>query len=218
MRLKKYRLPLAYERAGSRGHDTISEALRALIGMRGQALQDRQALSDETLVFYAGHFSRNVCTADGLRQMLSDFFARPVGVIQFQGRWANLARDEQTQLGSAVTPGPRYGALGSSTILGTRMWDVQGSFRLTMGPLEYEEYERLLPGGVDMGELAALTRTYVGPVLSFDLRLTLKASQIPQLRISSRETASARLGWNTWLPTTGPREDASDPIFEVETA
>lgn len=219
---EKYRLPLAYERAGSRGRDTISGALRALIGMRGQALQDRQAIGDETLVFYAGHFSHGVRTADALRQILSEHFGRPVGVIQFQGRWSNLSLDEQTRLGAA---GPRtdtdgrlgYAALGSSAILGTRVWDVQGSFRLTMGPLDYAEYQRLMPGEVDMSQLAALTRSYVGAVLSFDVQLTLKATEIPELRISSRETAGARLGWNTWLPTTGPRSDARDPIFEVET-
>src|SRR5258708_32299429 len=52
---EKYRLPLAFERAGSRGRDSISTALLALVGMRGPALQHRQSIPDETLGFYTGH-------------------------------------------------------------------------------------------------------------------------------------------------------------------
>ena len=65
-----------------------------------------------------------------------------------------------------------------------------------------------------MIELAALARSYVGAVLSFDVQLILKGPEVPELQLAS--SAAPRLGWNTWLPTTGARADASDAIFEVE--
>jgi type VI secretion system protein ImpH len=211
---EKYRLPLAYERARGRGMDTISSALLALIGMRGGAMQDRQALPDETLVFYAGHFARRVRTADALRQMLSEHFEQPVRITQFQGHWANLLPREQTQIGGKAGAG--YAALGASAILGTRVWDVQGSFRVKLGPLDYARFKTFMPDATQMAQLAALTRTYVGPALSFDVQLTLKGSEVPPLMLSPERETGARLGWNTWLPTQAPRGDASDAIFQME--
>jgi type VI secretion system protein ImpH len=209
---EKYRLPLAYERARSRGSDTFSAAL--LIGMRGPALQNRQAIPDETLVFYAGHFSRSLRTADALGQMLSELFEPPVRISQFQGRWADLLKNEQTRITTLAGPGG-YAALGVSAVLGTRVWDVQGSFRIALGPMDYEQFRRLMPGAPDMARLASLTRTYVGPALSFDVQLTLRGSEVPRLALSGHEETGPRLGWNTWLPTEGARADASDPVFQV---
>ena len=79
---QKYRLPLAFERARTRGGDAFSAALLALIGMRGAALQGRQAIPDETLIFYAGHFAHRLRSADALRQMLSEIFDRPVDDVR----------------------------------------------------------------------------------------------------------------------------------------
>ncbi|HMK85285.1 MAG TPA: type VI secretion system baseplate subunit TssG, partial [Steroidobacteraceae bacterium] len=211
---EKYRLPLAFERAP--GADPISGVLLALIGLRGAALKGRQALRDETLLYYAGHFSRCVRTADALRQMLSEHFDRPVGISQFQGHWADLLPEEQTRLGGTSAGAAGYALLGSSAVVGARVWDVQGSFRVTLGPLDYPQFLRFLPGAADMEQLASLTRTYVGPQLDFDVQLTLKGSEVPALALSVDPERGARLGWNTWLPTRGARGDASDAILKVD--
>ncbi|MGA2776919.1 MAG: type VI secretion system baseplate subunit TssG [Steroidobacteraceae bacterium] len=214
----KYRLPLLYERARVRGGDAISALLLALVGMRGPALERRQALPDGTLLYYAGHFSHRLRTADALRQMLSEYFDRPVGIRQFQGHWANLARDEQTRLGGVAANARGYATLGTDAVLGARVWDVQGSIRVQLGPLDHAQFQTFMPGAPQMSQLAALTRSYVGPALDFDVQLTLKAAEIPALALSADPIGGGRLGWNTWLPTTRPRSDASDAIFRPESA
>ena len=214
---EKYRLPLAFERAGNKGKDSISTVLLALVGMRGPALQHRQAIPDATQVFYAGHFAQRRRTAAGLRRMLSEHFARPVGIKQFQGRWGNLLAAEQTRIGGSAADSRRYATLGVNAILGSRVWDVQGSFRVELGPLNYTQFKSFMPGADHMAQLAALTRTYVGPALSFDVQVTLKASEIPGLALSNNQATGRRLGWNTWLPSGGARADANDAIFQVET-
>ncbi len=215
---EKYRLPLIYERARVRGGDAISELLLALIGMRGPALEHRQALPDGALVFYAGHFSRRLRTAGALRQMLSEYFDQPVGIKQFQGHWADLTRAEQTRLGGRGADTRGYATLGSSAVLGARVWDVQGSFRIQLGPLDYAQFQAFMPEAAQMAQLAALTRSYVGPALDFDVQLTLKAAEIPALALSSNKESGARLGWNTWLPSSRPRADANDAILRAEAA
>jgi len=212
----KYRLPLAFEGAQGRGLDAISGALLALSGMRGAALLGRQAISDRTLMFYAGHLAHRPRTAGALGQILSEYFRRPVWIRQFQGRWARLQRAEQTRLGGRATAADAYARLGQGAILGSRVWDVQGSFRVGLGPLNYAQFRTLMPGAAQMRELAALTRTYVGPALSFDVQLTLKAREIPPLVLSRNPEAGPRLGWNSWLPSRGPRFDADDAKFGTD--
>ena len=215
---EKYRLPLAFERAGSQGKDSISAMLLALVGLRGAAVQHRQAIPDETLVFYAGLFAQRRRTAAGLQRMLTEHFARPVGIKQFQGHWANLASGERTRLGGTAGDSRRYATLGVNAILGSRVWDVQGSFRVRLGPLNYTQFKSFMPGAGQMAQLAALTRSYVGPALSFDVQVTLKAADIPNLVLTNNTATGRRLGWNSWLHVAlGARADASDAIFGVET-
>jgi type VI secretion system protein ImpH len=226
----KYRLPLSYERGtppGSRSEprdgaqprieqaDAIGEALAALVGIGLTSLKRRQRVPDETLVFYCGHFARHNRAASGLAEMLSEYFGQPVTVAQFQGRWIGWRAGERTRLGARSGTG-RYTALGRTAVIGTQMWDVQSSFRVSLGPLGYEEFQQFLPGSARLSELAELTRTYAGPTLSFDVQLTLRGAEVPPLRLSRASEPGARLGRNAWLPARAPRGDASDAIFAIE--
>jgi type VI secretion system protein ImpH len=214
--MEKYRLPLSYEGAGDDVDDPISGGLYALVGMHDQTLRGRQAASDATLLFYAGHFSHEVRSAGALGQILSDYFERPVTIAQFQGRWVSLPEREQTLMGGSRRNPGRYRQLGVNAVLGAKIWDVQGSFRVRLGPLDYDQFLDFMPNGPQMAELAALTRTYAGPSLSYDVQLTLKAAEIPQLQLSQDRRTGPQLGWNTWFPTGRPRGDASDAVFRME--
>jgi type VI secretion system protein ImpH len=220
---QKYRLPLAYESGQGDESNTFIAALLAIAGIGLPSLQQRQPVPDDTLVFYSGHFGRNLPTAGALQQILSEYFDRPVGVRQFQGRWVSWPQAEQTRLSASLSLGSApsaYATLGTDAVLGSRVWDVQGSFRLSIGPLSYEHFRGFLPDGAQMIELAALARSYVGPALSFDVQLVLSGPEVPPLQLSAAAQgqlgAGSRLGWDTWLPTETPRGDASDAIFEVE--
>jgi type VI secretion system protein ImpH len=212
---QKYRLPLACELDQGTESNTFLAALRSVVGLGLPSLKDRQPVSDDALVYYSGHFSRSVPTAGALQQILSEYFDRPVKVQQFQGRWVTWPEPEQTRLGdpAAYATTGAYATLGTDAVLGSRVWDVQGSFRIVLGPLDYEQFCGFLPDGEQMVELSALARSYVGAVLSFDVQLILQGPRVPPLQLGS----DARLGWNTWLPTDSPRGDANDAIFEVET-
>jgi type VI secretion system protein ImpH len=211
---EKYRLPLAFERAGHKDQDSITTALYALIGWLDPALRRRQPVADATLLFYAGHLSQWPRTAGALSVILSDYFEQPVTVLQFQGRWVELPEPEQTTIGRGNGGHSSYAQLGVNTVIGSHIWDIQGAFRIRLGPLDYSEFCAFMPLGPRMAELAALTRSHAGPALSFDVQLILKAQQVPALQLTSDE-AGPRLGWNTWLPTDF-RRDTTDAVFRVE--
>lgn len=209
----KYRLPLAYERSHEPGGDPVSAVLRGIVGLGSKGVQNRLLSGDETLLHYAGLYGHFPRSAAGLEAVLSDYFARPVRVEQFFGRWIALSADEQTALPSRANPEGAYGQLGGGATIGGRAWDVQGSFRLHIGPLDYVQFLKFMPDGEDLRRLVELTELYVGPGLMFDVKLTLRREEVPMLHLGG--AGGARLGWNSWLASAPPTRDVADAVFAV---
>jgi type VI secretion system protein ImpH len=114
------------------------------------------------------------------------------------------------------------GTLGVDAVAGSKVWDVQGRFRLRIGPLTYHEFEDFLPdrGPTSLRKtlflLSHLTRMFVGPEFDFDVQLVLRALDVPRCRMTP-EGFGPRLGWNTWLISDAAAKDADDAVFEGET-
>ncbi|WP_299439387.1 type VI secretion system baseplate subunit TssG [uncultured Rhodospira sp.] len=206
----KYRLDQSYELIEHGATDPVTQALLSLVGLGLPGLRDRLPVSDETILYYGGLFSHRPPTAVGLEQALGDLFGRPVHVEQFHGRWLTLPPEEQSRVGA-----PEGSRLGVDTVAGARVWDVQGSLRLRVGPLSWEGFRRFQPDGADLQRLAAVTRLYVGPEFCFDVQVVLAREEVPQLRMPTGSGEGPRLGWNTWLVSDPPRQDVGDAVFMV---
>jgi type VI secretion system protein ImpH len=96
-------------------------------------------------------------------------------------------------------------------MLGKRVWGCQHRFRITIGPLDFGDYQRLLPVGDRIRRLVALVRNYIGDELAWDVRLILKREAVPPLRLDNR----SRLGWTTWLGNRSINSDADDLTVKV---
>ena len=94
--------------------------------------------------------------------------------------------------------------MGLNVTVGGRVWDRQYKFRLIFGPLEIDDFKRMLPGGEHLPRLLALVRNYVGDELAWDVNLVLKKEQVPPCRLG----AGVRLGWSTWVSSSTPARDA----------
>ena len=86
--------------------------------------------------------------------------------------------------------------LGDGAVVGTRVWDQQGSFVIELGPLKQTEFLDFLPIGIAYKSLCELTRFYAGTEFEFAFRLALAAAEIPETRLGQ-----SRLGWTSWLKT-----------------
>lgn len=213
---EKYRLPPSYERGGAGGKDAISAALYDLIGLGSGHLRERLTVNDEAFVHYSGYLSHGPKSAAGLEAMLSDYFERRVEIEQYKGRWMNLASDELTSM-----PGPHdldssFCQLGVNAVVGDRVWDVQGSFRIKLGPLTYSQFVRFMPSGVDLKKLAELTRIYIGPGLSVDVQLTLAKDEVPECQLVADGEGVPRLGWNTWIKQRPYQDDVDDAVYLLD--
>ena len=220
---RKYRLPFELERRlrtaaldpseAGRGDDPFTLALRSLVGLGTPGLAGRMNAADETVLFYAGHYSRQCKSAVALASLLADHFGTPAEVAQFEGRWINLSPDQQSQMPTRNRPRGQHCALGISTIVGSRVWDVQSLFRIRLGPMGYRQFAAFLPGGEKLAELADLVRLYAGQALDFVVQPVLKREEVPTAQLGSVGGPQTMLGRNGWL-ASGPRtKDADEAVF-----
>jgi type VI secretion system protein ImpH len=179
--------------------DRFSVFVGSLFGIGAPALRERDAIGDFAKLHFAGLLANKTRPAAGLVAILGAYFKLPVRLEQFVGHWMRLPTDIQSRIGM-LDDGNR---LGQSTVLGRKVWDCQNKFRIVIGPMDYEDYVRLLPGGRSMERLTAWVTTYAGTVLDWDVRLVLKKEETPALRLGG----ATRVGWSTWLASTPVASD-----------
>lgn len=208
----KYRFWIQEERAGRQQRFSsdsapdakpVSEALLAYVGLLGPGLLHRSShgnnvprleVREASFRYFSGFFSSRRRPARNLERALRFLFSWPVAIEQFVGRWLHLDDSEKTRLGSR-----RTGEIGVSAVVGSKVWDVQSMFRVQNGPLDYRQFESLLPIGDAYRTLTEFTRLFVGGEFDFSLELILWSREIPACRLGKAPGLGSRLGWNTWL-------------------
>lgn len=213
----KYRLHRAADAAGLEpaAPDQVSSALLALTGHGTPHLAERMLAGSTPLLHYAGLFAMRPRSADRLAALVSDWLGRAVEVQQFAGAWLPIPPPERTALAVGHCPGA-WNRLGVDACVGVRAWDVQARVVLRIGPLDRIRFERLLPNQRDLAVLVSLVRAFLGAETGFAINPVLAAAEVPGARLDAA-AAPALLGWNTWLPTSAPRERAgSEPLFAAE--
>lgn len=179
--------------------DRFADYVGSLFGIGAPGLRGRDEIGDFAKLHFAGLMANQRRPAAGLVTILRAYFKLPVEIEQFVGHWMKIPLDGQTRIGMD----DRGNRLGTSAVLGKRVWDCQHKFRLVIGPVDYEDYERMLPGGASMTRLVDWVKSYAGTVLDWDVRLVLKRPEVPPLQLGAR-----RLGWTTYLASGPAARDA----------
>jgi type VI secretion system protein ImpH len=210
---EKYRLPARVDRDAidgtQAGGDAIAASMFALIGFALPALRGRLSFSDSELLPYAGLLGNRMRSTAGLAIMLTDFLGVPVRIEPFRGRWVAVSPAEQTRLDPVAG---QYSRLGVDAVAGARLFDVQGAFRIVVGPLDYPDFLSFSPDGARMRRLVDVARLYAGAHLSFDVQLILAKQAIPECQLAG---TNAMLGWNTWVRLLPAARDSGDAIHSV---
>jgi type VI secretion system protein ImpH len=235
---EKYRFAIPYERGESaRGEgDAFTRSLFSLVGLGLPPLRRRLRVSaveesggerrervlarvdDLALLYYGGVLAHRPRCAVSLEALLQDYFGLAARVLQFRGQWLRLEPAGQSRLGE----GPCNNELGVSVVAGERVWDVQGKFRVRLGPLGYARFLDFLPdrspaaGRKEFFLVCHLVRLYAGPEFDFDVQLVLRAEEVPACRLADGDGPGPRLGWNTWVRSQAYPHDADDAAFAGE--
>lgn len=178
--------------AASPGKDQVARYLYSLIGMDTPRLRGRMHVRDRALLYYAGILAQQPRSIAGLERILTDYFHVAVKTKQFVGEWCDLEEDQWTRIGESGT----NQTLGHDTVMvGTRVWDQHARFEIQLGPLGLEDFESFLPTEWRFGVLCDLVRFYVKDEFEFNVRLILKANEIPEVKLSM----DPALSWTSWL-------------------
>jgi type VI secretion system protein ImpH len=208
---EKYRFPIAYEQAVSKGegYGPFSRCLFDLIGMGTDGLRGRLEVDDEALLFYVGLLAQHPRSASALEGLLRDFFGVSATAVQFTGAWLPLPQASRSRLG----PGEANNALGDNVVAGESVWDQQARFTLRVGPLTFVQFRQFLPSGRAFRPLVQFARFFVGQEFDFDIQLVLQAPEVPWCCLGETGERAPRLGWSTWLKTEEFTADAEDAVF-----
>jgi type VI secretion system protein ImpH len=233
---EKYRFYIAYERGDyKRGDqlDPFTHCLFSFIGLGEVPLRNRlrvvtgwpenerepqrilAGIPDLALLHYSGFLAHRPRCALSLEALLEDYFQLPIRIQQFQGQWLVLDRANQSRMGGAGG----NNQLGVNLVAGERVWDVQSKIRVRMGPLRYGQFTEFLPDYSPVAQrkaffvLAHVVRLYVGPELDFDVQLVLGKEEVPECELTADAAGGPLLGWNTWIRSQPPREDADQAVF-----
>ncbi len=171
-----------------RGRDVVEQRVAAIAGYRGETLRNRDAMPDLTRRHFAAHLSQGAKNPEGLVAVLSGFFGVEVRMEQFVGTWLTLEPDDCWQLGQPA-------GLGQTTSVGTQVWSRAAKFRICLGPLSRERYERFLPGSEGFDRLQAIVRNYVGDTLDWEAQLILRGEDVPRSMLGG----DTRLGQTSWV-------------------
>ena len=208
----------AWDEAAETPRDPVTAAVASLVGLGSRGLSNRLVTSDDIVLRHAAHFSRQPRAAESLERLLRDVYRVPVRVEQFVGRWLELEQPDQTVLASRDRPEGLNARLGIDAIAGRRVWDVESTFEVAVGPLSAGDFRSRLPGTERLAALGDLLRLYAGPQFEIRVRLVLAADAVPRCQLGGDEQGMAlsgsRLGWTTWLGG-GPPHDRGDAMFAV---
>lgn len=201
---KKHRFPENY-RPG--GQDRLSHCLLSLCGLGTPGLVERIGFESEALAFNTGLLSMPCPTAAGLESAVACLAGVDATIEQFVERLIPLSPADQTALGKANA------RLGEDSVCGGYVWECGSMFRVDLGPMDYEDFRRFLPGGATLTPLFSFIRSMVGIEYEFELKVILDRGEVPACSLGGE----ARLGMTSWLLAPGARadEDVSITIAEV---
>ena len=187
--------------------DRFAIYIGSLFGIGEDSLRNRDAVPDVAKLHYSGRLVCQTRNAEGLREILQDYFGIAVCIEQFIGQWIDIPQEHYCRLGESV----ENAKLGSTLVIGSRFWECQQKFRIKFGPMHFSEYQRMLPGGDSIRRLTAWVKNYVGDELSWEIQLILSAVEVPAVCLGKM----GQLGWSTWLKSKEFEKDADDLVLRT---
>lgn len=185
----KYRY---YARFQAGASDAFSDQLFALIGLRGAEIRSAKDLNWKRLLPYLGLLGQRAHSAALIEAVLRYYFKHPALLIeQCVQRQVAIRPVQQNSLGHGNVQ------LGESAVLGERVRDGNGKFRIHISDLAWGRFHDFLPVGTAHTPLCALVRFALRAPKAYDIRLQLRHTDIKKLDLA--RSNPCRLGWTTWL-------------------
>ena len=173
-----------------------------------------EAAHEEIWTQHVDVFSKPVRTIDGIRQVLQVQLGTTVEVLPLTAKRLYLKSDQRCQLPMAVDFESQL-ILNGAVPLGRSVLEVQHQIQIELGPLKYEQFHRMQPGGTDWPKVQQCVWSTVGLEYEVTLRFWLRPEDVPESRLNPSEIDGPRLGRNVWLSSHGVAQPVGDVMATV---
>ena len=163
----------------------------ALGGYAHKSSQQRDTVSDHAKRYYAAWMGGKSKSPDGIKALVTDYFNIKSDVTEFVGGWLQLPENAKARLGGSSGTA----RLGISLYIGSRVWSIGHKFRVTIGPLSWDDYLSFKPGGARARELYQMVRNYVGDEWDWELQMLVRKTRVQPLMLNRKNS----LGFTSWL-------------------
>ena len=194
---RKYRYYIRYSTGEINKEDAFSEQLFSLIGLGDPAIRKNSTIQWIRLLPYAGLLTMRQRSANIMQKIISHYFSvifkRKLKVVveECVFRWVTIDASQRSCFKKKSTM-----KIGESFVIGSRVKDYEGKFRVHLESLTFDEFASFLPDGQYYPALIELINFLLLDPLDFDLRLTLQKSEIPPWQLGGSK--QCRLGWSNW--------------------
>lgn len=211
---EKYHFPFIVSESAStqRKKKNFTNFIESIYGNGSPYLRNRLHISEKALCYYAGLFSREVRSAVDLESILNDYTLLPIKIKELQPEYLYVQEQDQTRIGYQTRG--QYNQLGKGALLGSKIISISNKFRVIVGPLSYDEFQKFLPPQRSLFEIFDLVKFYVGSQYSFDLQFILNKEEVPFCELSLK--TPVRLGWDTWIGAEIPQFDPDDTVLSSD--
>lgn len=205
----------------------MARCLASLMGLAQPQLAAQIPLPDRNWLGLAGLLANRRKQATTLVHILSLALGTKVSLVPFVGAWQAIDEQDRCALGR------RNHRLGSTSVVGRRVWDQQARLRLEIGVIDYPALCRLLPPPPSQraapasewpaqshqsgyGMLSGLVKLLVDRLADCEIVLNVDSTSIPATTLSQparkKEFTTMRLGQSAWLTSTRQHPEATRSV------
>ncbi|MGE0480575.1 MAG: type VI secretion system baseplate subunit TssG [Phycisphaerae bacterium] len=223
---EKPRVVVGYERARRSAAASETGAawrvplLRMIVALCGYSphggFAGRHEFGDDAIAYYSGHLAQQRRPASAIAAVVASYFCVRAVVEPFVGQWLRFSAGDRTRLDGRGS--------GSFRFIGESTWDIQGRFRVRIGPLAMADYLRFLrPAGPHEPEydphsarreffaLVQLVQACAAPEYDFEIVLVLRREDVTPCALGG--AGDARLGHTTFLCSRAAEHDTEAASF-----
>jgi type VI secretion system protein ImpH len=174
---KKYRFAVGFR---SDGTDAFTRRALVFVGVDANGAMPRQGLPAIELLGLASLLAHRTRSARTLQIILQRLIpGTPVSIKQFVLRRVKLDHDQRVHLGVQNT------TIGENFTIGRSVIDRSGRFRVAVGPVDYDVFEALMPGGRYHTTLRKIVEQFSRGVLESELELKVKEDAAPRFQLGN---------------------------------
>jgi type VI secretion system ImpH/TssG family protein len=171
-----------------------------------EGARERSAFPPRSRLQHAALFASRR-SAVGIEDALGYLLRQKVSIVEFQPRWRQISKRDQTQLGLS------YCTLGSDAMIGSKVYSASDAFQLVVRAKSLKAYKEMLPTGRRYAMAVEALDAFTPGHLEWDIKIALDPAKYEMAKLNGQ----SRLGWTSWMGRDRHNRAKSDVHLKKQT-